>query len=375
MKLEILKENFKTSLSIVERVAGRNLSLPILNNILLKAEDNFLNLNSTDLETAIRLWILTKIIKKGEVVVPAKLLSNFVSSLPEEKISLEVQGKNLQIESKNFKTKIQGYSPEEFPIIPEFKNHPEYLEVKNKDFCQGLSQVVDMASSSQNRPEISGVYLSFSKNSIRMAATDSFRLAEKIIPLENSIEKDYAIIIPQKPAKEIINILEEKEGLLKVYFSTSQALFEFPIKESPNPEVQIISRLIEGEYPNYQDIIPKKFKTQTILEKEEFLNQIKIASLFSGKVNEVKVKVNNSKKEVEISSKNPDVGETNSTIKAKIEGDSVEASFNYKFLMEGLLKIKSFEVSFNLNNKEGPCVLKPVGDASYTYVVMPIKST
>lgn len=147
------------------------------------------------------------------------------------------------------------------------------------------------------------------------------------------------------------------------------------MKESPHPEVQIISRLIEGEYPNYQDIIPKKFKTQAVLDKEEFLNQIKVASLFSGKVNEVKIKINSSKKEVEISAKNPDVGETSSTIKTKIEGESIEASFNYKFLVDGLLKIKSSEVSFGLNTKEGPCVLKPVGDASYTYVVMPIKST
>ena len=143
----------------------------------------------------------------------------------------------------------------------------------------------------------------------------------------------------------------------------------------PHPLVQITSRLIEGEYPNYQDIIPKKFKTRIILKRDEFLNQIKTASLFSGKINEIKFNINTTNQEVEIFAKDPSIGENKSSIPAKIEGDQIEASFNYKFLTDGLLKIKSSEVVFDLSEKEGPCVLKPVGDVSYIYVVMPIKST
>ena len=374
MKIEILKENLKNGLSIVERIVGKNPSLPILDNVLMDIEDSFLSLSSTDLETAIKLWILVKVVKKGKVVVPAKFFSNFVSLLPNEKIILEEKKQGLYIECKSFKNQIQGFNPEEFPLIPEFKNL-EFLEIDSKKFCQGLSQIVDIASPSQSRPEISGIYFILSKNSIKIVATDSFRLAEKNITSEESIKRDITFILPQKPARELINILSEKDGKLRIYFSASQIMFELPMKDTPRPQVQIISRLIEGEYPNYEEIIPKKFKTQIVIKRDEFLNQIKAASLFSGKVNEIKIKANPQSKEVEISAQDPDVGESKSSISAKVEGEEIEVSFNYKFLSDGLLNIKSSEVMFDLSKEEGPCILKPVGDASYIYVVMPIKST
>ena len=373
MKIEVLKENLKTGLNIVERVVGKNLSLPILDNVLMDAEDNFLSLSSTDLETAIKLWILTKIIKKGKVVVPVKFLSSFVSLLPNEKITLEEKNQGLYVECKSFKNQIQGFNPEEFPLIPEFDNL-EYLEIDNKKLCEGLSQIVDIASPSQSRPEISGIYFSFSKNSIKIVATDSFRLAEKNISLEKPVKKDVSFILPQKPAREIINILDEKEGKLKIYFLPNQTMFEFGMQEAPHPQVQIISRLIEGEYPNYEEIIPKKFKTHIIFKRDEFLSQVKAASLFSGKINEIKIKADIQNKEVQISAQDPDIGQSQSSISAKIEGDPMEASFNHKFLADGLLNIKSSEIIFDLSKEEGPCVLKPVGDTSYIYVVMPIKS-
>lgn len=179
MKVEILKENLKNNLTIIERIVGKNLSLPILNNVLIVTDDNFLNLVSTDLEIAVKLWILVKIIKKGSVVVPAKFLSSFISSLPNEKITLEQKEQNLYIECKSLKTQIQGYNPEDFPIIPEFKDS-EFLEVAAHKIHQGLSGIVDIASQSANRPEISGIYFSFSKNSLKIVATDSFRLGKKI---------------------------------------------------------------------------------------------------------------------------------------------------------------------------------------------------
>jgi DNA polymerase-3 subunit beta len=373
MKVEILKENFKNGLSVVEKIVGKNLSLPILDNVLISTEDNFLSLSSTDLETAIKIWILTKIVKKGKVVVPAKFLSNFVSLLPNDKITLEERKQGLYIECKSFKNQVQGFNPEEFPIIPEFKDL-EFLEIDNRKFCQGLSQIVDVASPSQSRPEISGIYFNFSKNSLKIVATDSFRLAEKTITLEEPVKRDISFILPQKPAKEIINTLSEYEGKLKIYFSPNQTMFEFPMKEAPHPQVQIISRMIEGEYPNYQEIIPSKFKTHVTVKRDELLTQIKAASLFSGKINEVKVKIDPVSKEVQISAQDPDIGESNSNIPAKVEGDEIEAAFNHKFLTDGLANIKSSEVMFDFSQEEGPCILKPVGDTSYIYVVMPIKS-
>jgi DNA polymerase-3 subunit beta len=374
MKVEILKENLKSGLSIVEKIVGRNLSLPILDNVLINTEESFLSLSSTDLETAIKLWILTKIVKKGKVVVPAKFFSTLVSSLPNDKIVLEEKEQSLFVECKNFKNQIQGFNPEEFPLIPEFKD-ADFLEVDNKKLCQGLSQIVDIASPSQSRPEISGIYFTFSKNIIKIVATDSFRLAEKSITLEKPVKKDISFILPQKPAREIINILNEKEGKAKIYFSTNQAMFELPMRDGSHPEAQIISRLIEGEYPNYEEIIPKKFKTHIVLKRDEFLSQIKIASLFSGKINEIKITVDPEKKKVEIFAKDPDIGESKSDILGKVEGEEIEASFNHKFLIDGLNNIKSSEVAFDMSKEDGACVLKPVGDISYIYVVMPIRGT
>jgi len=373
MKVEVLKENLKGGLNIVEKIIGKNLSLPILDNVLMETEESFLSLSSTDLETAIKLWILTKIVKKGKTVVPAKFLSSLVSSLPNEKITLETNEQTLNIECKSFKNKIQGFNPEDFPLMPEFTN-AEFIEVESKKICQGLSQIADVASPSQSRPEISGVYFVFSKNTLKIAATDSFRLAEKNITLEKPIQKDTSFILPQKPAKEIINILGDKEGNVKIYFLPNQTMFELPMKETDHPQVQIISRLIEGEYPNYEEIIPKKFKTKIIVNRDEFLNQIKTASLFSGKINEVKISINAEKKEVEISAQDPDIGQSQSTISAKTEGDSLQVSFNHKFLIDGILNIRSSEIIFELSKEDGPCVLKPVGDTSYIYVVMPIKA-
>jgi len=373
VKIEILKENLKSGLDVVERVVGRNLSLPILNNILISTEDNFLSLVSTNLETTIKFWVLTKIIKSGKVIIPVKVFSNFISSLPNEKITMEARGYNLHVECKNFKTQIQGYNPDEFPIIPEFKSLGQ-TEVENQKFCQGLSQVIDVPAESQARPEISGVYFNFLKSNVKIVATDSFRLAEKNISTNGSIAKETFFIMPQKPARDVANVLENREGQTAIHFSNNQVMFSLPIKETKHPQVQIISRLIEGEYPNYQEIIPSKFKTSAILKKDDFLSQIKTASLFSGRVNEVKVLINPDKKELEIFSKSPEIGESKSSIEAKIKGELVEVSFNYKFLIDGIQNIKSSEVIFEVSKEDGPCVLRPVGDATYIYVVMPIKA-
>jgi DNA polymerase-3 subunit beta len=377
MKVEILKENFKNNLGAVERIVGKNLTLPILDNVLITAEDNFLSLSSTDLETAVKTWTLAKIIKKGKIVIPAKFLSNFVSLLPEDKISLEAKDQNLLVECKSFKNQIQGANPEEFPLIPEFKD-AEFFEIDSQKLIQGMEQIVDVASPSQARPEISGIYFVFSKNIIKIVATDSFRLAEKTITLQEPVKRDISFILPQKPAKELITVLsglpEESGKKVKLYFLPNQTMFEVAMKEINHPKIQIVSRLIDGEYPNYQEIIPTKFRTKVVLKRDEFLNQIKTASLFSGKINEIKIKVDPAKKEVEIFAKDADIGESQSAMQAKIEGEAIEASFNHKFLGDGLQNIKSSEIVFEFSKEDGPCIIKPVGDVNYIYVVMPIKA-
>jgi len=376
MKLLILQEKLKEGLSVVERVSSKSLTLPILNNVLISIEKNFFNLSATDLETGINWWTLTKIEKEGKITIPSRLFSNFINLLPNKKINLEVKNNTLFIECGNYKTQIKGLSADEFPIIPKISKE-ESISIESSLLCQSLNQVTDIVLPSTTRPEISGVYFSFQKNLITIAATDSFRLGEKKIFLKDDsfLKKEYSLILPQKTAKEIVNIFGEKKGELKMYFSPNQVMFEYLMPETPHPQIQLVSRLIEGEYPNYQEIIPKKHTTQLRLDKNEFLNQIKTASLFSGKINEVKIKAEPKEKKIEIFSQNPEIGEYQSSVPGKIKGEPVKISFNHRFLLDGLLNIKSSEILFELNGDSGPGVLKPVGDETYVYVVMPIKTT
>ncbi len=379
MKLIILQEKLKEGVGVVERISVKSLSLPVLNNILVKAEKNFLNLATTDLEIGIKWWALAKIEKEGVITVPARIFSTFVNFLPNKQVTLELKGSNLIIGCENYQTILKGFNPEDFPIIPQISEGGSIL-VDSRSFCHGLNQIADIAIPSTAKPEISGIFFVFQKDFIKMAATDSFRLGEKTFyqnlktpnPL---LSKEYTFILPQKAAKEIINIFGEKEGELRICFSPNQVLFELPMAETSHPQIQLISRLIEGEYPNYQEIIPKKYETQVIFQRNEFLNQIKSAALFSGKVNEVKLKIDPKKEKVEVFSQSPDLGEYRSYLAGKIKGKELEISFNHRFLADGLLNIKSSEVVFELTGSEGPGVLKPAGDPSYLYVVMPIKAS
>lgn len=378
MKITILKENLNNGLNIVGRVAGKNLTLPILNNILISTEKNFLNLSATDLELGIKYWVLAKIEREGKITIPAKIISSFINFLPEKNLNLEAKDQVLYLNCENYNTKIKGLSAEEFPIIPKIEDK-DFFELNAALFCEGLSQVVDFTALNQSRPELSGIYLNFQKDRVQLTATDSFRLAEKTLFFEKKIDKEYAFILPQKSARELINIFSEERGKLKLYFSPNQVLFEYPMPETSHPQTQVVSRLIEGEYPDYQEIIPKKYETQIVLAKDEFLNQIKSASIFSGKSNEVRIKTK--KQGIEISSQSPELGETKTFLSGKINCLPAQAgatkereiAFNYRFLVDGLLNVKNKKIILELNGEEGPAVIKPEGDNSYIYIVMPIK--
>ena len=376
MESIVLQKNLKKGLSVVEKISSKSLTLPILNNILITAEKNFLKLSATDLEIGVEWWMLSKTERQGVIVVPSHLFFNFINLLPDKQINLKTKDDNLFIECDNYKTKIKGFKADDFPIIPKITKN-EFVSINSSYFCEALKQVIDIPVPSTTRPEISGVYFLFQKDLIIVTATDSFRLGEKKIFLKNkfSLSKNYSLIVPQKTVKEVVGIFNEKEGDLNIYFSPNQIMFEYFLEEISHPQVQLISRLIEGEYPNYQEIIPKKYTTKIALNKDDFVAQIKSASLFSGKTNQVRIKISKNSKKIEILNQDANLGEYQSFITGEIKGEPVDISFNYKFLLDGLFNIKSSEIVFELNGDSGPGVLKPVGDDSYIYVVMPIKTS
>lgn len=374
MNFTILSKELKKGVGLAEKVTGKNLTLPILDNLLIEALPNFLKISSTDLEVGIQWWGMCKTEKEGKVAVPARFLNQLISSLPDDKINIKEKNNALVIESSKLKTQVKGFSADDFPIIPSFLKEI-YIEMDGKKLKDGLINVVDIASPSQIRPEISGVYFVFGKDSVRLVATDSFRLGEKTIHLKggykNLFVKDVDFILPQKTVKELINIIPDEEKNIRIYLSESQVLFETFLPNSEHPEINLISRQIEGEYPSYQEIIPKSSKTKIVLDKDEFAKQIKTAGLFGGRTNEVVLKADS--KEIEIKSQDSEIGESESTMAAKVEGDGVKVSFNWKFILDGLSNMKSSEISFEMQGSDGPAVIRPIGDASYLYVIMPIK--
>jgi len=376
MKLIILHSIIEDGLTITSRISPKTFSLPILNNVLIKAEKNFLNLETTDLEIGIKWRALAKIEEESSLTVPSRLFLNLINLLPEKPVYLESKENNLNIQCGDYKTEIKGQSAQDFPIIPQpIAENPITLD--SQALSQALSQVVDIPILSSARPEISGIYFAFEKDLIKMVSTDSFRLGEKKLFYEKVKLpiQPFSFILPQKAAREIINIFGEKEEEIKLHYSTNQVLFEIPIPETSHPKIQLISRLVEGEYPDYQAIIPKKYQTKIILSKNEFLNQIKMASLFSGKTNEIKFKIEPKEEKVEIYSQNPESGQYQSFLPGKVEGEGLKVSFNWRFLIDGLLNIKTPELIFELNGEEGPGVLRPVRDDTYLYILMPIKAS
>jgi len=370
MKVEVLKENLKKVLSVCERITRKTTTLPVLQNVLIEAKDNFLELTTTNLEVSIQWGVLAKIKKQGRVLVPATFLSNLVSLIPTEKVEFHEDNKNLILTSKDQEAQVQGQDPEEFPIVPRADKEIS-LKIDTQALEQGLAKVVDIPSVSQIRPEISGVLFELKKGKLKLVSTDSFRLAEKVINLKTQ-PKDGKFILPQESSRELLNILSQQEGEIEIFPSMNQVVFELSDNQQ---RICLSSRLIEGEYPNYQEIIPKKSQTKSVFKKEEFSSQVKQAGLFSGKVQEVKLTFTPKEGKVKLFSQSAERGRNEAYLNCKIEGKAAEVSFNHRYLLEGLAIIPSSEVVLELSEQEGPGILKPVGDTSLLYVLMPIKAS
>lgn len=375
MEIKIIKEFFQKGLNITERIATKSLTLPILNNILLEVEDNFISLSATDLEIGVKWWSIAKTKDHGKIVIPSKILSQFISLLPEQPLDINIENNIIKIESGTQKTQLKGLNYDDFPIIPTLDKENIFI-VNSQTFCEALNKVVKIPSTSSIKPEISGIYISFKKDEIKLAATDSFRLGEKIIPLTNKteIKEESSLIVPQKTIEEIINIFGEKDIDLYISFSPDQILFESFIQDTDHPEIQLISKLIEGDYPDYNSIIPKETGIKITLPTKELIKQIRAAGLFGGKINEVRVNVHPKDNNVEFLSSDSDLGDYQSFLNGKIEGKELSISFNYRFLLDGLNNIKSSEVILELNSDDSPGIIKPVGDNTYFYIIMPIKT-
>jgi len=376
MKFIGLQENLKRGLNIVGHLSSKNINLPILNNILIKAVGSNIELISTNLEIGISHLIRGKVELEGEFTVDSKLISEYVNLLNSgEKVLVDLKGDDLKIECGNYKTRIKGESSKEYPLIPTI-SRDGYFSCDLVGFKKALTSVVFSVSNSENRAELTGVLFSFTNDKLFLAATDSYRLAEKEINIKRvnlKTNDDQKVIVPSKTIQEtlrVINGLElnsSSESLdeVKIYISDNQILFVFD-------SVEIISRLISGYYPDYKQIIPSKSQTQSLMDRAELIRAVKAAALFSKTgINDITIILSKSK--LLISSFSGSSGESQVEIKCEVNGDDNEITINYRYLLDGLNNIDSRLVRLNVLNNFTPCVIKPEKSDDYLYIVMPIR--
>lgn len=361
MIITINKNKFLIALQATEKIIARNLNLPILNNILLKTEKGRLKISSTNLEIGINYWIGSKIKEEGEIAVPAKIITDFIQNIQDEKITLTTKKNTLLINSDHYRSQILGFDTKDFPIIPEIKEKP-ILKIPSQILKNAFISISDSTAISETRPELTGVFTQIEKSCIQFAATDGFRLAEKIIPFENNSQNSF--IIPRPTVFEVIRIISGLEEDIFLSLSNNQILFS-------GSDFQLVSRLIDGQYPDYKRVIPEKFISKALFNKEDFQKQIKLSSIFSSSIFDIKLSVQNDK--TFISAKNQDRGEINSSISSILKNEPFDIAVNYHYLLDGLKIINTQKIVLEFTGNGSPLVIKPEEGKDFLYLIMPLR--
>lgn len=362
MKLVVNQKNLRRALSVVEKAIGRNISLPILSSVLIKTENGRLKLSATNLEVGINYFIGVKIEETGEIAVPARVLSDFISNIQDEKISLSTKNNILYINSENYKTQILGADPKDFPIIPKISDN-QVFSVSASELRDALASVYDSTALSEARPELTGIFVSTNGPGAVFAATDGFRLAERTASVTSS--KNESFIIPKGAAAEMARIVSDVEGDIVVQVGENQISFQ-------GEEFELISRVIDGNYPDYRKIIPDKYLATVLVKREDLEKNIKIASVFASNISDVKLHAEPDS--IIITSKNSEKGEVETKIAASLKGDPFDIAVNYHYLLDGIKAIDDSKIALNYTGQGSPLVVRPGNEKiAATYIIMPLR--
>lgn len=367
MKLFCSQKDLDHALNIVNKAISPNNTLPVLNNILIKAEGKKLYFSSTNLEIAISCSIDADVRGEGAITVPAKLITSYVSLLTDEKVELDVvDGNNLAVNSSTSHTKIKCISADEFPLIPKIEKGQEFT-LKINDFYEAITESVFAASLNTSRPVLSGVYVVSKGDELKLAATDSYRLAERGLKFVKRPSEEVACIVPARTMMELGKIIGKADGKeVTVNISKNQILFAVD-------GVELISRLIEGKFPDYEKIIQKEHKTRVEVSVEDLSLVLKRVNLFARENNNsVKLSVTNDGKLV-VASEETKVGEEKAEVSIKMTGENNKISLNSQYLLEVLTYINDDKIEFLMNDKVSPAHIKPLKRNDYLYIIMPLK--
>jgi DNA polymerase III subunit beta len=364
MKIECDKSKIENAIQKASKLANKHLTLPVLSCVYLEAlGDNKLIIKSTNLDIGVEIEIKIKTIEKGIMAVPANILMGVLSSIKESNLIFETKENNLKISSNKNSAVIKCMPYEDFPSIPKLKDSKS-VKIDCHDLIFGFKSVWYSASNSNIKPELSSVYIYKGESNLVFVSTDSFRLAEKKI--NTKIPVDFPqTLIPYRNVSEIIKLFEDFNGDINIVFEKNQAAF---ITE----ELYVVSRLIDGSFPDYKQIIPKTFGTTATILKNDLINSIKTSNIFSDVLNQVKLSVNIKNKSLNIESKNNDIGEYKESINASATGDDVELNFNNKYITDCIQSIPSDSLTLNFGGAGKPLVINGSTDKSFLYVVMPM---
>lgn len=373
MKLISLQKNLKTALHNVSHVAQKNTNLPILNNILISVKDGVIKLIGTNLEIGITTILRGKIEAEGSFTVDARIFSEYVNLLPNEKVEISVKGNDLYIICGENKTNIKGVSAEEFPFIPEVEQDGIF-HLPVAEFKKAASQVVFATALDENRAELSGVFCVLNNNKATFVGTDSYRLAEKNIKIKETHDQERVCIIPTRTIQEVLRILgseiSDNADLENITLVVAENQCLFVVGNT-----EVVSRLISGRYPDYQQIIPNHHKSRVSLNRDELNRAVKTATLFSKLgVHDITLKTNSENKTLIISAASGQVGEHTSILNTSITGSDVMITLNARYILDVLAVLDEEQIIIDLVDENTPCLIKSEGDKDYTYIIMPIKN-
>jgi DNA polymerase III subunit beta len=375
MKLTCLQENLNRGLSIVGRAVATRTTLPITNNVLLATDEGRLKLVATNLEMAISCWIGAKVEDEGSITVPARLLTEFVSSLPNDTISMNLspQTKTLGLKCARFEARISGVDAKDFPPIPSIDDGIT-TKIEVDALKQGINQVVFAAATEESRPVLTGVDAQFEGNNLTLAAADGFRLAVLKLPIKTKVAAKTEIIIPARTMAELNRLIGDQEEPIDITLNPNKSQVLFRLKS-----VELVSQLVPGTFPNYSQLIPKSYNTRVIVNKDEFLRATKTASIFardgSGIVRLVVSPGSESGPgKIAVSARSEEIGDDVGEIDATVEGDEAKIAFNGRYLTDVLGVLKEPQVALETTSPSSPGLIRPVGKDkdNYTHVVMPM---
>lgn len=382
MKLLCTQENLIHAINILERVVGKQSTLPILGNFLLETNKGRLKLSATNLEIGVIAYVGGKIEEEGRITVPAKLLSQFIHNLPmQDVISFETTGSFLKIVSGGYEMKIKGLDAKDFPLIPQYEGE-YFFSLPAQLLKVAFSRLLPCISLSDSRLELTGVHVFFFEKEIHLAATDSFRLGEEVLPLENMensegyhsfIAEHPSLIIPAGALQELQRSITPESEWIKIALHDNQIFFQVD-------EIQIVSRLINGKYPDYKQIIPQQFSCEVIFDKESLLRAVRVGSVFSSQSSgEIIFKIIPHDNTVTIASLSQEIGENKVIVPAEIRGgDEMSISFNPRYILDGLNILQGEKIAFRCNTPHTPVEFRMSADATekrdqFLYIAMPIR--